>query len=227
MFNFLDKLALNKGLMLLLCSITLALLCVELCVAVKRGRLYARKVVTTAAQAILIVAVAAGIGFLLSLLPLQGVGAQVVYYSALALVLAAIIIIYIAGERKAVRVATANALRKSAGNTAAIRHAKGWLYGAGIAHIIVAAVALAMGRPDYYLAMFPVAIVAVAVLLSRIIPIRIWYALAVIALAAFFGFTFFAEIISAKLLSLVIVAPALACTAMLVLAGVTLTLKRE
>lgn len=227
MFNFLDKLALNKGLMLLLCSITLALLCVELCVAVKRGRLYARKVVTTAAQAILIVAVAAGIGFLLSLLPLQGVGAQVVYYAALALVLAAIIIFYIVGERKSVRVATANALRKSAGNTAAIRHAKGWLYGAGIAHIIVAAVALAMGRPDYYLAMFPVAIVAVAVLLSRIIPIRILYALAVIALAAFFGFTFFAEIISAKLLSLVIVAPALACTAMLVLAGVTLTLKRE
>ena len=70
MFKFLDKLALNKGLMLLLCSITLALLCVELCVAVKRGRLYARKVVTTAAQAIVIVAVMAGIGFLLSLLPL-------------------------------------------------------------------------------------------------------------------------------------------------------------
>ena len=74
MFKFLDKLALNKGLMLLLCSITLALLCVELCVAVKRGRLYARKVVTTAAQAIVIVAVMTGIGFLLSLLPLQGVG---------------------------------------------------------------------------------------------------------------------------------------------------------
>ena len=70
MFKFLDKLALNKGLMLLLCSITLALLCVELCVAVKRGRLYARKVVTTAAQAIVIVAVMAGIGFLLSTLVL-------------------------------------------------------------------------------------------------------------------------------------------------------------
>ena len=227
MFKFLDKLALNKGLMLLLCSITLALLCVELCVAVKRGRLYARKVVTTAAQAIVIVAVMAGIGFLLSLLPLQGVGAQVVFYAALALVLAAVVVFYIVGERKAVRVATANVLRKSAGNTASVRHAKGWLYGAGIAHIIVAAVALAMGRADYYLAMFPVAVVAVAVLLNRILPIRIWYALAAVALIAFFVFTFFAEIISAKLLSLVIVAPALACTAMLALACVTLILKRE
>lgn len=227
MFKFLDKLALNKGLMLLLCSITLALLCVELCVAVKRGRLYARKVVTTACQAILLVAVTAGIAFLLTLLPLQGIWTQVVYYAALALVLAAVVIIYVAQERKGIRLATANALRKSAGNTAAIRHAKGWLYGAGIAHIIVAAVALATGRPDYYLAMFPVAIVAVAVLLSRILPIRIWYAIAAIALIAFFVFTFFGDIISAKLLSLVIVAPALACTAMLALACGTLTIRKE
>ena len=77
MFHFLDKLALNKGLMLLLCSITLALLCVELCLSVKRGRVYARKVVTTACQAILIVAVVAAIGFLLSMLPLAVIWQQV------------------------------------------------------------------------------------------------------------------------------------------------------
>ena len=90
MFKFLDKLALNKGLMLLICSIALALFCVELCVSVKRGRVYARKVVTTACQAILLVAVAAGIGFLLSLLPVAGVWESVVYYAALALIIAAV-----------------------------------------------------------------------------------------------------------------------------------------
>ena len=225
MFNFLDKLALNRGLMLLLCSISLALLLVELCVSVKRGRVYARKVITTAAQAILIVAVAAGIGYLLNLLPLAGIGAKVVFYAALALIVAAVIIIYCAGERKAVRLATANALRKSAAPTASVRHAKGWLYGAGIAHIIAAAVALAFGRPDYYLAMVPVAIAAVAVLLQAILPIRVWYALAAIAIIAFVVMTFWSDIISAKMLSLVIVAPATAAATMLAASACTLTLK--
>ena len=225
MFSFLDKLALNRGLMLLLCSISLALLLVELCVSVKRGRAYARKVVTSAAGAILIVAVAAGIGYLLKLLPLAGIGAKVVYYAALVLIVAAVIIIYCAGERKAVRLATANALRKSAAPTASVRHAKGWLYGVGIAHIIAAAVALAFGRPDYYLAMVPVAIAAVAVLLQAILPIRIWYALAAIAIIAFVVMTFWSDIISAKMLSLMIVAPATAAATMLAASACTLTLK--
>ena len=225
MFRFLDKLALNKGLMLLLCSITLALMCVELCVSVKRGRVYARKVVTTACQAILIVAVVAAIGFLLSMLPLAGIWQFVVYYALLAVVIAAVIIIYCAGERKAVRLATANALRKSAAPTASVRHAKGWLYGAGIAHIIVAAVALAIGRPDYYLAMVPVAIATLAVLLQAILPIRVWYALAAIAIIAFVVLTFWSDIISAKMLTLMIVAPAVAAATMLAASASTLTFK--
>ena len=225
MLKFLENLSLNKGLMLLLCSITLALFCVELCVSVKRGRVYARKVITTACQAILLVAVAVGIGFLFSLLPVAGVWERVVYYAALALIIAAVIVIYVAGERKAVRTATANALRKSAAGTASVRHAKGWLYGAGIAHMIVAAVALAIGRPDYYLAMVPVAIVAVALLLHAVLPWRIWYALAGLAIIALVGMVFFGDVISAKMLTLKIVAPAVAAATMLVASATTLTFK--
>ena len=225
MLSFLDKLALNKGLMLLLCSISLALLLVEMCVSLKRSRVYARKVLSTLSLAILIVAATAAISYLLSLLPLAGIGAKVVFYAFLALIVAVVIIIYCAGERKAVRVATANALRKSAAPTAAVRHAKGWLYGTGIAHIIASAVALALGRPDYYLAMVPVAIVAVAVLLQAILPIRVWYALAAIAIIAFVVMTFWSDIISAKILSLIIVAPATAAATMLTAAACTLTVK--
>ncbi len=44
MFGFLDRLALNRGLSILLCSIALALLCVEICFAVVRGKVQARQI---------------------------------------------------------------------------------------------------------------------------------------------------------------------------------------
>ena len=227
MFDFVDKLALNKGLMLLLCSITLAVLCVELCVAVKRGRLQAKPVITSASKAIIITAAALLAGFLISLLPLGGVWVNVVFYAVLAVTLAVVLLIYISGERKAVRAATANALRKSAGGVAAVRYAKGWLYGACFTLLIAAAVMLAIHRQDYFLAVIPVAIVAVCLLLHGILPWRIWYAIAFLAIIAFFINILYVDIISPNLLSLMTDAPAMALAAMLAAAGITLSRRKE
>ena len=222
-----DKLALNGGLMLLLCSITLALLCAELCVAVKKGRLYARGVINGACKAIIITAASALAGFLIGLIPLDGVWVPVVFCTALVLVAAIVLLFYISGKRKAVRTATANALRKSAGGVAAVRHAKGWLYGACFTLLIATAVMLAVRSQDYYLAVVPVAIVAVCLLLHGILPWRIWYAIATLATVAFFINILYVDIISPKLLSLKMDAPAVAIAAMLAASGVTLALKKE
>jgi len=227
MFKFMDNLALNNGLMLLLCSIALALVCLELCFGVKRGKLHARSVITTACRVLIIVAAALLAGFLIFLLPLQGIGMKVVFYAVLLLTLAAVLLIYIAGERKVVRDATANALRKSAGSTASVRYAKGWLYGTCFCLLVGAAVLLATGGQNYFLPVIPVAIVAVCLLLHGILPWRIWYALATIAIVAFCINVIYGDIISPKLLSLMIDAPSVACTAILAAAGITLTIRKE
>lgn len=227
MFGFLDKLAINKGLMLLLCSISLALLLVELCFAVKRGKLHARGVITTTCKAVVIVAVSFLAGFLLSRLPMNGAWASVVYYAAVVLVAAAVLVIYIVGERRAVRVATANALRKSAGNTASVRYAKGWMYASAIALLISAAVMLAIGKQNYYMAVVPVALIAVALLLHAFLQWRLWYALSALALMAFFIYILYVDIISPNLLSLMTDVPAVASAVMLTASVVTLALRKE
>jgi len=227
MFKFLDKLALNKGLMLLLCSIALALLCVELCVAVSRGKLHARAVITTACKAILLLALAFLAGFLISLIPASGVLSTVLFYALMVLILAAVVIIFVIGQRKQVRLATANALRKSAAGTAAVRHAKGWLYGTSFALIIAAAVALATGRADYYMPMFAVAVTAVALLLGSVLLPRLWYALAAIASIAFFAVTFYPQFISAQPASLAVISLAMAAVSLLAASFISLTIKKE
>lgn len=229
MFKYLDKLALNKGLLLLLCSIALALACVELCVAVKKGKLQARQVVTTACKALLAVACAFALGFLVTLLPLSGLWASVVFYAFLALVLAAVIIVYVAGERKQVRLATANALRKSAGNTAIVRHAKCWIFGICFALTVGAALLLAIGSERFYLPMVPVAVAVVAILLHTIVHWRIWYAIAAIAIVAF-GVLTLMEVVCASvapLAPLAVAAFTVAATTLLGAALITLTLRRE
>ena len=229
MFKYLDKLALNKGLMLLLCSIALALACVELCVAVKKGKLQARLVVTTACKALLAAACAYALGFLVALLPLSGLWASVVFYALLAVVLAAVVIVYVAGERKQVRLATANALRKSAGNTAAVRHAKGWIFGVCFTLTVGAALLLAIGSERFYLPMVPVALAVVVILLHAIVRWRIWYALAAIAIAAF-GAMILVMVVSAsgaQLAPLAVASFVVATTVPLVAGFITLTLRRE
>ena len=226
MFGFMDKLALNNGLMLLLCSITLAFICAELCIAIKRGKLQARGVINATCKAIVTVAAAVLAGFLISLLPLEGVWASVVYCATLLLVLGVVVLIYIAGERKIVRAATANALRKSAGTTAAVRYAKGWLYGACFSLMIVAAVLLAIREQNFFVPMIPVAVFAVCQLLHGLLPWRIWYALATLAALAFFIYVLYFDIIAPNLLSLVTDAPATALAAMLTAAGITLSIRK-
>lgn len=227
MFKFLDKLLVNKGLLLLLSSIALALACVELCVAVKKGKVYARQVVTTACKALVIVACALGLGFLMQYIPLSGLWAKVLFYAFLAVVLAAVIIIYVAGERKQVRLATANALRKSAGNTASVRHAKSWIFASCFAFTVGAALLLAFGKENYYMAMVPVAITALAVLLHAILHWRLWYALAALAVIAFGVFALMQPLIAAALTDLTYTAPSLAALALLAAGFITLTFRRE
>ncbi len=227
MFKFLDKLLINKGLLLLLSSIAFALACVELCVAVKKGKVYARQVVTTACKALIIVACALGLGFLMQYIPPSGLWAKVLFYVFLAVVAAAVIIIYVAGERKQVRVATANALRKSAGNTASVRHAKSWIFGACFALTVGAALLLAFGKENYYLAMVPVAITALAVLLHAILHWRLWYALAALAIFAFGIYTLMQPLSVTSPSDLTGAAPWVAALALPVAGFITLTLRRE
>lgn len=222
-----DKLVLNKGLMLLLCSITLAVLCVELCLAVGRGKLPARGVINTACRAIIIVAASLLAGFLASLLPMQGIWMKVVFFAVLAVVLAVVLFIYISGKRKVVRNATANALRKSAGGVAAVRYAKGWLYGACFTLLIAASVLLAVREQNYFMPVIPVAVAALCLLLHGLLPWRIWYAIATLAIIAFSINTLYVDIISPNLLSLMIDAPAVACATMLACAGITLSIRKE
>ncbi len=225
MFGFLDKLALDSGLMLLLCSVTLALVCLELCVAVSRGRLSSRPVITLACRALLVVSCALLAGFVVSLLPLDGAWAQIVYYVLMAAVLAAVIVIYVAGERKQVRAATANALRLSAGNTAAVRYAKGWIYGTCLTLLIAAAVAFFCGVAEYYRLVFPVAVVAVAILLARIVPLRFWYAVAAAGVLLFVSVVLFGSISAAD--SPAVVAASLVAAALLAAGCITLIFRRE
>lgn len=226
MFGFLDNLSVNKGLMLLLCAIAFALACVQLCMALRRGKIYARGVITTACKAVIVVAVAFLLGYGVALLPLQPLTAKIVYYALLLIVTAACAAIYMVGKKRAVRLATANALRKSAGSTAIARHAWGWYYGTCFALVVFAAVMLALGRADYYMPMFPVAVAVVAALLGSLFAPRLWYALATLVILVFFALSLGPQIAQAQMSSLCIVAPALASSFMLAVCCATLTLKK-
>ncbi len=226
MFDFLDKLALNKGLMLLACALTFALSCIEMSFALKRGKIYSRGLITAASKALLIAALAFGLGYLINKFPVDAAFGRVLYYVILVSVLAACIAGYLLGQRKQVRLATANALRKSAGSTAVVRNAKNWLYGTSFSLFIFAALMLAFGRADYYMPMFPVAVVAVATLLASMVAPRLWYGIAAVALAAFFVLSFWRYISAAQMDMLCFAVPALATTAMMAAACICLTIRK-
>ena len=80
MFGFLDRLALDRGLTILLCSVALALLCVEICFAVVRGKMQAGQVLGYICKSIVAMAVAVLAGFLMSLLRLTGNWIYVAFY---------------------------------------------------------------------------------------------------------------------------------------------------
>ena len=226
MFAFLEKLALNKGLMLLLCSVALALLCVEICFSVVRGKMQAKQILGYICRGIVALAVAILVGFLASLIPAAGVWKVVLFCALTVVVVAAAVVVYIAGARKAIRLATANSLRASAANTAVVRHAKGWLYGICVALIVAAAVALAMGW-DYYLLMVPVAVVAVLMLLRALLRWRIWYVLCSVAVLTYAAMSLWSYFAGLDTGSLPVVAGASAAAALLACACVTLTVRKE
>ena len=226
MFAFLDKLALNKGLMLLLCSVALALLCVEICFAVVRGKMQSRQVPGYICRGIVALAAAVLAGFLVSLIPAAGVWRPVLFYALPVLAVAAAVVVYIAGARRAVRLATANSLRASAANTAVVRHAKGWLFGTCVALMVAAAVALAFGW-NYYLLMFPVAVVAVLTLIHALLRWRIWYALGSVAILVYAAMSLWGYFQGLELSSLPVVSGASAAAALISCAFVTLTVRKE
>ena len=100
MLGFLDRLALNRGLTILLCSVALALLCVEICFAVVRGKLQARQIVGYICKSVVAVAVAVLAGFLLSLLKLAGNWIYVAFYGVALVAVVAAVLIYIFGEKR-------------------------------------------------------------------------------------------------------------------------------
>ena len=224
--GFLDRLALNRGLTILLCSVALALLCAEICFAVVRGKVQARQILGGICKSIVAVAVAVLAGFMLSLLPLAGNWVYVAFYGVALVAVVAAVLIYFFGEKRALRLATANSLRSSAGSTAAVRHAKGWMYGIGIALFVAAAVALAFGW-RFDLIMFPVAVVAVAQLLTGILRWRFWYALAAVAIAVYAVMMVVGGVIVPGMASLPLIAGAALAAAFLVAAFADLTLRKE
>ena len=226
MLDFLDPLAANKPLTLLLCSIAFALVCIELSVALWRGKLQARGVISLAAKALVVVALAFGLGFAFSRLKMEAGFGRVMYFLVLILVAAFCVAGYIAGCRRQVRAATANALRKSASSTAVTRYAKGWMYGTCFALFVFAAMLLAFGRADFYMPMIPLAIAAVAILLAALLLPRIWFGLAAGAIAAFFVLSLWQSLATASAATLPLVAPALAATCLLTAACVSLTLRK-
>lgn len=226
MFAFLDKLALNKGLMLLLCSVALALLCVEICFSVMRGKMQAKQILGYICRGIVALAAAVLAGFLVSLIPAAGVWKAVMFYALTAVVVAVAVLVYTAGAKKAVRLATANSLRSSAANTAVVRHAKGWLYGVCVALVAASAVALAFGW-NYYLLMVPVAVMAILMLLRTLIRWRVWYALGSIAVLTYAAMSLWSYFAGLDAGSLPVVAGAVAATALLACACVTLTVRKE
>ena len=227
MLVFLDKAPLGDGLMLLLCSIALALLCAELCVSVSRGKLIARSVIGTSCRALLLVAGCALCGFLLSLISAGGIWSKVIYYAAVAAAIAAALFIFIKGQRAQVRTATANALRKSAGPAAAARFTKGWLFAISFVAVIVSAMALACGQPLYWMPMCGVALTAVALLLASMLLPRLWYAAAALAIAAFAILALSRSIAAAECGQLYCVVPAAATVAIAVASFVSLTVRKE
>ncbi len=227
MVEFLDKAPLGNGLMLLLCSIALAVTCAELCVSVSRGKLLARSVIDTACRALLLMAACAMAGFLLSLIPAGDILGKVIYYAAVVLATGAALFIFIRGLQAQVRTATANALRKSAGPAAAARFAKGWLFALSSVATVAAALALACGHPLYWLPMCGVALTAAALLLGSIFLPRLWYALAALAIAAFAVAALWNALSAAQGVQLYCVLPSAASTALAVAAFVALTVRKE
>ncbi|MBO4556995.1 MAG: hypothetical protein J5693_00080 [Bacteroidales bacterium] len=230
MNEFLDNLGKladgNKGLMLLLSSAVLALLCIEMCFSVLSGKLPAKHILSAAGKAFLTAVGVAAAGFLVTLIPASGVVVPILYYALLALAVAAVVIVYILGQRAQVRAATANALRKSASNTAQVRHAKGWLY-AGCLVLLAGAVALLIAGGKYWLAVLPVAVVAVALLLHKLIHWRIWYAVGLLAVLLLSGLALKAYFLAPQMAALPAVAVAVAAVAMLLMSSVTLSIRRD
>ena len=226
MFGFLDSLASNSGLMLLLCSVALALLCAVVCFSVLRGRVPARQVFSYICKSVVVVAVASLAGFGVSFLPIAGVWATVAFYAMLALAAVVPVVLFIAGVRRAQRKAIANSLRASAAGVASAGVAKSWLFGVCVALSLAAAVALALGF-KYYMLMFPVALVAVALLLHGVLRWRFWYALLAVSVAFFAVCALSGGVAAAQMSSLAVLSGAAAVVALLLAACVTLTIRND
>ena len=211
--------------MILLSSAVLAVLCVCICFSVIRGKISARQVLTSLCRAVLFVACAALLGLLMSLIPFAGIWARVAYYATLAVVLASVVLVYIAGEKRAIRLATATSLRASAAANAAVRNARGWLYGASVATVLAAALLLAIGQP-FYLIMIPVAIVALVLLIAGLLRWRIWYALGAIAIIAYAVMALLESFVAAEPASLAPVAAAVAVAGLITSSFGTLTIRK-
>lgn len=226
MLIFLDRLAANNGLTILLCSIAVALLCALICFSVVRGKMPAKQILSYICKAVVAVAVAFVAGFLVSKLPMGEAWGEVAFFALLAAVAAISAFVYTSGLFGAKRRSTASSLRSSAAKVAAIRHAKGWLFGSCVAVVIFAAMALAFGRP-YYLLMFPVALIVVVLLLHSVLRWRLWYALLAVSIALFAVMATIDYVVEVQMSALPIVSGALAAAVMGVSACVTLTIRND
>ncbi len=226
-FSFLSELAMNQGLALLLSAVVLALLLLCVCASVISGRLVARQVLDGVCVAISAAAVAFLIGFGLSKVGAEGAAFKALYGAVMVVSAAGTVVWYVLGKKKMVREVTATALRKSASSSASIRFAFSRLYGALACFILVAAFLLVKGGQPFVMPAFVVALPVVTLVLHKVVKVRFWYWLCLVATLLFALSNSVIYVVNASAASMPLAAASASVFALLLAALTTLSITKE
>lgn len=165
-----EAFSLRNGLYMLFCALSLALFCVAFTFSVIRGRIIVGPVFRSALISALWVLILFGVGWLLVRYA-AGIIGMVAYIAAPVLIAAIYLPLYFRGRRRAIRNASASAVRRSAHSTAAVKYNYRLLFSALTVLLVFGIVALCLGEKTHYL-FFPVAAASLAFLLWRLLSWR-------------------------------------------------------
>lgn len=160
----------RNGLYILGCALTLALFCLVFTFSVIRGRIVLPPVFHLTLFSALWVVIVFGIAWLLVRFA-AGIVGLAAFIGAPALIVALYLLFFFRGRKKAVRTASAAAVRRSAHSSAAVKYDYRLLFSALIVMLVVGIVALCAGEPTHIL-FFPVAAASLSFLLWRLLGWR-------------------------------------------------------
>ena len=165
-----EAFSLRNGLYILGCALTLALFCLAFTFSVIRGRIVLSPVFHLTLISALWVVIVFGVAWLLVRFA-AGIVGMAAFIGAPVLIVALYLLFFFRGRRKAIRTASASAVRRSAHASAAVKYDYRVLFSALIVMLVVGIVALCT-RESSHLLFIPISAASLAFLLWRLIGWR-------------------------------------------------------